>query len=200
MASPAFERFQYSFFEDKDSARDALDVAALQALEGEERARAEEMLLQYLPDMRAVIGLGELHSKRAEGAITEMLESEKASEFKYSISTRAKALWQIRPDPRWRDIVVEVLSESSREIERMHAAEALKAFHDQAAVSALLKALDDPAGLVRHHAARSLLAIHGLPDFSVSWDRQHMVYQVMSKDLETQEAAKKGILDTIAGR
>jgi len=46
MASPAFERFRFSFFEDPDSPRNGLDMKALAALEGEERSRAEDMLLQ----------------------------------------------------------------------------------------------------------------------------------------------------------
>ena len=57
MASPAFERFRFSFFEDPDLPRNGLDMKALAALEGEERSRAEDMLLQYLPDTRGVIGL-----------------------------------------------------------------------------------------------------------------------------------------------
>ena len=162
MASATFERFRFSFFEDIDSARSGLDLEALQSLVCEERVRAEEMLFNYLPDMRGVIGLGELHSKRAETAIAKLLEAEEGSEFKYAIPFLAKALWQIRPDPSWLKAVLQVLVPAGRENDRRHAAEALKAFHDPAAVSALIKALDDPAGLMRHHAARSLLAIHGL--------------------------------------
>jgi hypothetical protein len=37
MASAAFERFRFSFFEDPDSPRNGLDMKALAALEGEER-------------------------------------------------------------------------------------------------------------------------------------------------------------------
>jgi hypothetical protein len=35
--------------------------------------------------------------------------------------------------------------------------------------------LDDPERLVRYHAARGLLALHGLPDYSS--DTQHMMYE-----------------------
>jgi hypothetical protein len=61
MASAAFQRF--SFFEDPDSPRNGLDLKALAALEANERNRAEDMLLQYLPDTRGVIGLGTLRSR-----------------------------------------------------------------------------------------------------------------------------------------
>ena len=55
MASAAFERFRFSFFEDPYSPRDGLDLAALAALEGDERSRAEDMLLALhgLPDQSA---------------------------------------------------------------------------------------------------------------------------------------------------
>jgi hypothetical protein len=48
-ASAAFERFRFSFFEDPDSARQGLDTTGLAQLEGEERARAEDMLIRFLP-------------------------------------------------------------------------------------------------------------------------------------------------------
>src|SRR5580693_8560368 len=64
--SAAFERFKYSFFEDPTSAQDALDTASLASLQAGERTRAEDMLIAFLPDSRAVIGLGVLRSKKAE--------------------------------------------------------------------------------------------------------------------------------------
>jgi HEAT repeat protein len=156
------------------------------------------MLLDYLPDMRGVIGLGELESKRAEPAIAKLLEAERSSGAQYAIPFLAKALWQIRPDARWLRGVLQVLASASRDDERRNAAEALKAFRDPAAVSALIKALDDPAGLVRHHAACSLLAIHGLPHYSLDWNGQHMVYRVMSENPEIFEGGKKAILASIS--
>jgi HEAT repeat protein len=75
----------------------------------------------------------------------------------------AKALWQIRPDPRWLEVVIEVLASANEPTQRLTAAEALYHFPDPATVRALVTALDDPEGLVRHHAARGLLAVHGLP-------------------------------------
>jgi hypothetical protein len=51
---------------------------------------------------------------------------------------------------------------------------------------------------VRHHAARGLLALHGLSDKSN--DAQHMMYRVMSTDAERREGGKRDILAAIAGR
>ena len=197
MASAAFERFRFSFFEDLDSPRNGLDVKALAALEGEELSRAEDMLLQYLPDTRAAIGLGALGSRRAEPALLQLFEAERGSESSKQIYL-AKALWQIRPDPRWLEAVIDVLASAGEPMQRLTAAEALYHFRDPATVGALVKSLDDPEGLVRHHAARGLLALHGLPDNSN--DPQHMMYRVMSSDAERHEGGKRDILATIAGR
>ena len=163
MASAAFERFRFSFFEDPDSPRNGLDMKALAALEGAERSRAEEMLLQYLPDTRAVIGLGALGSRRAEPALVQLFDAEQGSGNSAQIYL-ATALWQIRPDPRWLKAVIEVLASADEPMRRLTAAEALYHFRDAASVRALVKSLDDPEPLVRHHAARGLLAFHGLPD------------------------------------
>jgi HEAT repeat protein len=197
MASSAFERFRFSFFEDPDSPRNGLDMAALAALEGEERSRAEDMLLQYLPDTRGVIGLGALRSRRAEPALVQLFEAGQGSGGSAQIYL-AKALWQIRPDPRWLEAVIEVLACADEPVWRQTAAEALHDFRDPAAVSALVNALDDPEGLVRRHAARGLLALHGLSDESN--DAQHMMYRVMSTDAERREGGKRDILAAIAGR
>ena len=76
--SEAFERFRYSFFEGKYSARDGLDTMSLARLEGEERATAEDLLIRYLPDARGIIGLGVLRSHRAEPRCTwwQLFENE----------------------------------------------------------------------------------------------------------------------------
>ena len=197
MASAAFERFRFSFFEDPDSPRNGLDMKALAALEGAERSRAEEMLLQCLPDTRAVIGLGALGSRRAEPALVQLFDAEQGSDSSAQIYL-ATALWQIRPDPRWLEAVIEVLASAGEPMQRLTAAEALHHFRDAASVRALVKSLNDPERLVRHHAARGLLALHGLPDDSN--DPQHMIYRVMSDDAERYERGKRDVLAAIAGR
>jgi hypothetical protein len=148
MASAAFERFRFSFFEDPDSARQGLDTRSLAALEGEERSRAEEMLLQYLPDTRGVIGLGELHSRRAEPALVQLFEAERGSGFGDGQVYVAKALWQIRPDLRWLEAVIDVLASADGPMQRQTAAEALHDVRDPATVRALVKALWTCPGFV----------------------------------------------------
>ena len=71
MASAAFERFLLRFFAEPSSARDGLDTVGLAQPAGDERVRAEDVLIRALPDSRAVIGLGVLRARRAEGRLAE---------------------------------------------------------------------------------------------------------------------------------
>ena len=69
---------------------------------------------------------------------------------------------------------------------------------DPATVRALVRAPDDPERPVRHHAARGLLALRGLP--IKSNDPQHIMYRGMSDDTARREGSKRDILAAIAGR
>ncbi len=205
MTSAAFDRFQFSFFADPDSARQGLDSLALSQLEGEERARAEDMLIEYLPDTRAIIGLGALRSCKSEPKLVKLFEAERLAWNKhqrewspYVLIELAKALWLIRPTPRLLETEIGLLGSAEDPVERQSAAEALYFFRDPAACPALIKALDDPYSLVRYHAARALLAFHGLPHDSL--DPQNMMYRVMSEDPERHEGGKRDIFRACAGR
>lgn len=197
VTTPAFERFRWSFFDDIDSARQGLDTAALAALDGEERRRAEDMLLRLLPDTRGVIGLGVLRCRRAEPALVQLLLAGHEANGSGLIYLLA-ALWRIRPDARWRDMAIEVLDRSLDPIRRMNAAVALRDFRDPMVALGLAQALDDPDGLVRHHAARSLLALHGCCDETD--DPRHMIYGVMTDDMARREVAKGDIIAALSGR
>jgi HEAT repeats len=197
VASRAFERFRFSFFEDSNSARDGLDTTALSELTGEERARAEDMLIGFLPDTRAVIGLGVLRVRRAEPLLAPLFEEEqreKGSDPTYL----ARALWRIRPDPRWRSGLIEVLSSAEFHIHRMHAAIALRDVHDPAVVGPLIAALDDPESLVRYHAAYTLLTLHGVPVDALN--PPEMLYRAMADDPARRAGGKRDVLAAIAGR
>jgi HEAT repeat protein len=209
MASGDFERFRFSFFEDAYFWRDGLDTDALATLTGDERARAEHMLIDYLPDTRGVVGLGVLRSRRAEPKLVQMFEAElqgrKVSDLAakgllspYVVVALAKALWLIRPDPRWSAALIDALAFNREPLQRMDAAIALHEVRSPAAVHALIQALDDDKSLVRHHAARGLLAFHGLP--SESNETEHMMCRVMSDDPARREGGKRDILAAIAGR
>ena len=197
MPSPAFERFRFSFFADPNSARDGLDTRSLAELEGEERARAEDMLIHYLPDTRGVIGLGVLRSRRAEPLLVPLFEEErreKSSDPTYL----ARALWRIRPDPRWRSALIEVLSSAEFHIHRMHAAIALRDVRDPEVVPPLTAALDDPEPLVRYHAAYALLILHDVPFNALK--PPEMLYRAMAADPVRRAGGKSDVLAAIGGR
>jgi HEAT repeats len=206
MASAAFERFRFSFFEDKNSARDGLATSALAELQGEEAAHAEAILIGFLPDTRGVIGLGILRSRRAEPELTRMFEAERRAQHEAEAAGDepwptdqlvylAKALWQIRPDRRWLDAILGALA-SGGDWQRQMAVEELRGVCDPAIVPALIGALDDTEPLVRHHAARRLLEMHGLS--TESRDPAHMMYRIMSDDTARREGGKQDILAAIA--
>src|SRR4051812_21041532 len=187
----AFDRFRFSFFEDADSARQGLDVVALASLVGDERERAEQELIGFLPDARAIIGLGVLRSTGAAPPLLRLFEGERsargvsglppeAPSSRSKLLPLAKALWQIRPDPRWPAAIIDVLDSAQEPMERQEAAEALYDVRDPATDRALAKALDDPEPLVRYHAGRGLLAVHGLP--AESRDPEHMLFQLMANE------------------
>ena len=206
MTSAAFERFRFSFFEDKNSARDGLATSALAGLRGEEATHAEAMLIGFLPDTRAVIGLGILRSRRAESELTQMFEAEQRAQREAAhdepwpadqLVYLAKALWQIRPERRWLDAVLGVLA-SGDDWQRQMAVEELRGVSDPVIVPALIGAIDDTEPLVRHHAARRLLEMHGLP--TESWDPTHMMFRVMSDDTARREGGRQDILAVIDRR
>ena len=209
VTSAAFERFRFSFFEDQNSVRDGLNTTALTQLAGDEITQAEDLLIACLPDSRAVIGLGILRTHRAEPQLTTLFDVEqrqvretKAAGDDFAptdgLVDLAKALWRIRPDPRWRDAMTSALLTGSEWTWRMSAALALVDVCDPVVAAALVKALDDDDSLVRYHAARGLLTIHGLP--SESKNSEHMTFRLMSKDSARREGGKRDILIAITGR
>jgi hypothetical protein len=54
---------------------DGLDTPALTALQGDELAKAEDMLLNALPDNRAIVGLGVIRSQKAVKPLQKLLDS-----------------------------------------------------------------------------------------------------------------------------
>jgi hypothetical protein len=209
--SDAFKRFEFSFFEDPKSAQDVLDTASLASLQGDERVQAEDRLIAFLPDARAVIGLGVLRSKKAKPALRQLFDDElnewagaardTQKQLEYNalgLVYLARALWLIDPSPRWPAAVIPVLASAHHWMQRQEAADALGVMHTPQVVAALTNALDDPESSVRFSAARSLLAIHGLK-YELT-DIQSVVYRVMSDDAARRDAAKRDVLAAIAGR
>lgn len=96
--------------------------------------------------------------------------------------------------------MIDIVASAADAVHRWSAAEALYGIRDPAVAPALIKALDDPESLVRYHAARSLLSIHGLIDALPPRDPQHMTYRVMSEDPARREGGKRDLLAAVTGR
>jgi HEAT repeat protein len=193
MASENFQRFTNSFLGDPgEAARDGLDIAALRQLEGLERQQAEELLLQRLAtgDSRAAVGLGELGSHQAAPTLKRLLQLSETGQPigpSYIINV-AVALWQIEQFPGSMQRVAEILKQSPNATVRMEAAQALRKFSSPPATAALKAALSDEDGLVRYHAARSLLALAG--KLTDEFDMPPLALKMMSNNpAERQPAA-----------
>lgn len=203
MASPEYERFRRSFLDDSSaSITQGLDVRSLTALQGEERAHAEGLLIARLDgvgDPRAVTGLDALRSERARPGFERLYEATRGHALESSglkLVMVSVALWHLAPDPKWLDAVLDVLRHSPIAAIRRAAAEALAEFDHPDAREALIEALDASDMMVRHAAAKSLLTMHGVA-FDTNNNR-HAIYRVMSPDAATRSAAKHEVVALIS--
>ena len=130
------------------------------------------MLINALPDASAIIGLGALRSPRAARRPAAIFELECAQARAariagdvnwrcYTLIWTAQALWRIEPQPHLSCEIIGALRHAVMWTERMDAAAALAEMPSAEVEDALTEALDDCDALVRHHAARALLAIMG---------------------------------------
>jgi len=206
--SAAFEAFRFSFLEDKGARRNEPDAKSLLLLEGRERDFAERMLIEALPDRRAIVGLGALRSRRAERRLTAIFELECAAAQAARIArdkewratlliSTAQALWRLEPRQRYARALIGTLRCAPNWAERMDAAAALAEMPTLEVEEALAEALDDRDALVRHHAARALLAIHGVETDPRAMN--HMVYRVMAEDPERREGGRRDIMAALLG-
>jgi HEAT repeat protein len=205
--STTFEKFRFSFFEDPDAARDQLVTAPLLELRGEERALAEQMLLDFLPDGRAIIGLGLLRSQRAKPRLLEIFGAERIKAVGLYATREsevtlldliwsAQALWRIQPSPSYAEALIENLGASANDMDRSEAAAALEEMPIPEVDSALLGFLDDRDSLVRYHVARSLLLIHGqTPN---DFDAHSVMARIGSNDPARRGSGKRDLLAVVS--
>lgn len=204
--SPGFEEFRHGLCADRPR---PLDLEALGALQGRERRLAEQMLLNALPDVSAIAGLGELATPRAGRRLSALFEQERlraqaacaAGDAHWSgavMIAAAAAMWRISPQQRFARALVGRLRYARAASERMDAAVALSRIPTPEADEALNEALDDRDALVRHHAARALLAIHGV---EIDPRATHcMIYRVMASEAARREQGLHDIATALAER
>jgi hypothetical protein len=144
------------------AAFDQLDLDALESLSGEERERAEELLLVKLPldrDPRVVEALVLLRSQRAEPILRSELAQ--APRGRYLVQVAA-ALWQLVRDPIGLTQLVGMASYPS-ELGLRHAAiREIGMMSPEASLAPLTTLLSDGHESVRRTASNALIKAHGL--------------------------------------
>lgn len=138
---------------------DGLDIEALLALEGEEKEKAENLLLDGLvdsvPDYRLAVGLGELRSQKALPVLKEKLNQATGELHAHIAAAVAKIEGT---EGEGIDNMIEALKAGY-----FQAALDLKRFNTPKVTAALFEAVENDAYLVRYHSCESLLHLHGLP-------------------------------------
>jgi len=126
-------------------------------------ALAEEALLHSLEspgDSRAAVGLGLLHSNLAVSGLRGWL-GQATGTARVDV---ALSLWRIERYAPALDHLLDTLLRDPDWTARLDAAIALREMPGERVQRALWRALDDPEGLVRHHALVSLLAMQGIEE------------------------------------
>lgn len=171
MPSRDFDVFVETFFgAGTDALSEGPNEDALARLQGEERRRAEAMLLDRLgpDDSRPAVGLGVLRSRAAASSIrallTQQLGKVQDADAESLVDT-SLSLWRIEKAPDAIANIAWVLGRNPFATIRARAAVALRKTGDPGAIPPLLGAVErDPDSLVRHQAVKSLLVLHGLLD------------------------------------
>jgi hypothetical protein len=193
MPSSAFNAFHESFFGDPYMAwHDGLDVGSLLALQGDERAEAEHLLLDGLDDPRCVEGLGYITSQAALPKLREMLPT--AGD--YLRSRLAAAIWRITGETLVVDEIVKVLREGDSEFDRLDAAVILGEIDTPATRPALMEALADLEYLVRYNAAEALLRLAGFYT-SVDLSKEAVFPDIVSDDAAAHTRAQQWVRNLV---
>ncbi len=139
---------------------DGINASVVNALQGEERDEAEQLLIESLMkgDMWPARGLEIMKSTRSLPCLKERLKVATGSEVVYI----AEVIEGIEGRGEYIDVIIDRLLYAGFWSVRIDAAIALRKFKVQRVIDALYQGMLDDDSLVRHHSADSLLAIHGL--------------------------------------
>ncbi|MFW9964652.1 MAG: HEAT repeat domain-containing protein [Candidatus Sifarchaeia archaeon] len=146
---------------------DGIDEKSVTFLKGEEREKAEEMLIDLLEEGShyGAIGLRELRSNKAVPILEALLHNctgTLAIEIAVALSLIKNSLDYV---PK----IINALKESGFWSVRIDAAKALRRFPSEKVITALFETVaKDPDYLVRNHASETILFLHGLqPNISM---------------------------------
>lgn len=194
--SPAWQRFVQAFFGEEDLAwQEDLDLEAIDELSPDERAYAEQLLIEGLAssNWRVPLGLERLGSTQGLDFAKEQIAQ---AEGLMRLHT-AMMLWTLESWPGAIEHVIRVMHQAPDWTTRQDAAIALRRFGDVRALEPLLAtAAADPEGMPRYHAVESIMSILQVPpddgsDYTVA-------FEVMSDDPATREQALARLQNTLA--
>lgn len=166
--SAPFQDFHRNFVanpSDLEQIRHGLDLRVFDRLTPDERAEAERLLLERLAgggDSRAAVGLGVLKSQAAVAPLRRAIALQPGKGAMAS-AAYAEALWRINRDPQAIEAVSTLAADPRvHESARVDAVVALAGMPSPQAAQAMETLLgSDAAYLVRYHAFKGLLKLHG---------------------------------------
>ncbi|TXT55999.1 MAG: hypothetical protein BAJATHORv1_30383 [Candidatus Thorarchaeota archaeon] len=186
-----WDYFMNNFFGDPYMMwHDGIDPTAAARLEGEEREKAESMLIEAVKEGNhyAARGLGEMRSKRAAPVLKQLL----THEFGLLQIEAAASLNQIENTTKYVEIIADILRSDAHWSTRIVAAMRLKRYKTPETIDALFEGMLDHDYLVRNHSATSLLHIHGFPD-SISSHMEIFKLLIHDFDNSSEEALKESM-------
>ncbi|MFW9926080.1 MAG: HEAT repeat domain-containing protein [Candidatus Thorarchaeota archaeon] len=162
MPSREWEYFMENYYGDPYMMwHDGIDEKSVTYLKGEEREKAEDMLIESLAEGNyyAAKGLRELRSEKAIPTLVMNLFSGSGT---LTVEI-AVALCMIKDTLDYVPHIINVMKNHVFWTSRMDAARALRRFPTEEVVEALYETVaKDPDYLVRNHASETILFLHGL--------------------------------------
>jgi hypothetical protein len=189
MPSPEWKYFMENYYGDPYMMwHDGIDEKSVIPLKGEERANAEDMLINSLKEGShyGAIGLREMRSTKAVPILEKRLER--------SIGTLAVeiavALSMIKRTTKYIPHILAALKLSAFWSDRTRAARALRRFPTIEVVDALFESVTkDPDYLVRNHASETILFLHGLQP-SISMHKEIFEHMIVEFDKDDEVSTK----------
>ena len=162
---------------------DGIDETSVLPLKGEEREKAEDMLIHSLEEGShyGAIGLREMRSTKAVPILEEQLDQTTGT---LAVEI-AVALCMIKNTLEYVPHILVALKMSPFWSDRIRAARALRRFPTNEVVESLFESIaKDPDYLVRNHASETILFLHGLQP-SISMHKEifkHMIVEFETND------------------
>jgi HEAT repeat protein len=184
--------FMSNFFRDSHMKwHDGIDATSVCRLEGDERDKAEKMLIESMQkgSQWAPMGLRELRSQKAVPLMKEMLTTVDGD----LLREIAIALNVIERTKEYNQYIIQVLRKCPSAYCRLKAAHKLREFPTPEVIEVLFDAVSDIDYLVRSQASESLLSIHGLEPMITNFDEILQLITTHTNDKKgtsEQEAAQ----------